>query len=273
MEFRCPHCEHIGPAAEVRPGEEGVEVVCESCSVASPLEGDVSEHDGSNDELTDPSSERDINLDELEADRNRARDGSGLGASEPGGPTNVASIPEEALDELVPEPDADHRCPKCASPLPGSGAEHCAECGLNLEKAERYDEGDAPWERPDPGREDDFEEAHRLWDEATSESEDTTFQSFVEHVRAHGLFGLGIRKLRFYLVDHPDDHEAIEALRELATGMEARIVAARAEAEAEAEELQDEISRFKRFMTGVVLVLWVLAMTLFADLFLGWDVL
>ena len=248
MEFRCPHCDHIGPAAEVQPGEDGVDVVCESCASSSPLETerearDETESPDDSAEIPDIPSKQSIESD-LSGDTSTSSTRTDH--------RNVTSIPEDVVDELVPDPEADRRCPKCAR---------------------SYEEGRAPWEQPDPGREEVFEEARRLWERAVEDHTEEAFEAFVDHVRTHTLFGLGIRKLRFHLVDHPDDEMAVDALRSMASGMEAKMVAARTRAEADAEELQEDISRFKRLMAGVVLVLWVVAMVLFADLFLGWDLL
>jgi hypothetical protein len=253
----------------VQPGEDGVDVVCESCASSSPLETerearDETESPDDSAEIPDIPSKQSIESD-LSGDTSTSSTRTDH--------RNVTSIPEDVVDELVPDPEADRRCPKCATPVASPRREHCADCGLNLEEARSYEEGRAPWEQPDPGREEVFEEARRLWERAVEDHTEEAFEAFVDHVRTHTLFGLGIRKLRFHLVDHPDDEMAVDALRSMASGMEAKMVAARTRAEADAEELQEDISRFKRLMAGVVLVLWVVAMVLFADLFLGWDLL
>lgn len=279
MKFQCTECGHIGAAEEVRPSGDGVEVVCESCGEASPLEasdesdgeGDSEEDGGANDwSAPDESGESplegtDGNLEEAveaDIDLESRRDSDGLWAladaissDEPQRDDHDLTVSQsEALDRLIPDEGADRRCPKCASPV--GDRRHCSECGLDLERAEEYDEGEAPWAQPPEGREEAYEQAEALWKTfADPQGGEKELEKFTRFVRDLELYELGIRKLRFHLAEDPDDELAVEALEELTEGIQGRIVAAQSKAEADARELNEEISRFQRGLVWVVLIL------------------
>lgn len=277
MEFKCTECGHIGPADEVRPVGDDVEVVCEECGAASSLgddgssdregddaEPDETESDSANDWVGE-GDDADVSVEEAMETALQSRsdaDSEGfwalaeaISSDEPDREDHDLTVSQsEALERLLPDESADRRCPKCASPV--GDRRHCTQCGLDLQRAEEYDEGEAPWMRPPEGREEAYEQAKALWKTYDDpEGGEKELEKFTEFVRDLGLYELGIRKLRFYLVDHPDDERAVEALEKLTEGIQGRIVAAQSKAEADAKELNEEISRLQRGLVWAVLLL------------------
>lgn len=257
MKVECSECGHLGPAEEVRQGEGGIEVVCESCGAANALEGDGEGAAESGSVDGDESPERAGATEDGEADvpdlEYKTPDPSSYGSRE------LTLDEEEALERLIPEQGAGIRCPKCAALLPGD-IENCDRCGLNLDEARHYDDGEAPWQQPPDGLESEHERADLLWSTYRETGDPDDLAQFVDFVDEQRLYEMAIRRLRFHLVDEPDDEAVHQALGELATGVQSQIVAARAQAEADAEELNEEIKRFKRrvaagiILGGVVLV-------------------
>lgn len=285
MEFRCSECGHIGPAEEVSRTEGGVELECAECGATSPLDVDRgSGEDGSRGEGADleasPGSEG-----AAEAVGEMGADVEGTGASR-GRPTFDAADPvavergdsagiggqslrvpkDEAVQRLIPETGAGARCPKCAKLL-SSEADNCVRCGLDLEEARNYDEGEAPWEGPPPDDDGAFERAEQIWEKFTDEREVEKLDRFVEFADERGLYEMAIRRVRFYLVDRPEDEAARDALEELVSGVQTQIASARAKAEVDAEELNEEIEAFKRKLILSVLGLWAAAIGIFVYLF------
>lgn len=175
---------------------------------------------------------------------------------------------DETLERLVPETGQGRRCPKCANLLP-EHAENCTRCGLSLAEAADYAPGEAPWERPPAGKADAQRHAGTLWQDVEETPNAENLERFVSYVRDEGLFEYGIRRLRFYLVEHPDDEAVVQALADLASGMESRLVASRARAETDAEEFQEDLSRMKRILVMVVAALWVIGAILVIQIFVG----
>lgn len=244
MKFECSACGHLGEAEEVRPSGGGIEVVCAACGEANVLEMDGADDDEDAEEAV-----------EEEAGVEDLPDSVRSGLQEKGyGPTNLKMPSDEALERLKPELGPGLRCPKCAKLL-RADAENCVRCGLNQEEARRYADGEAPWETPLPGQEAAFEQADLLWSAFEEAPDDEKLANFVELVREEGLYELGIRRLRFHLVDRPEDQKALEALRELAVGIQSHITAARAKAEANADAMNRNIKQFKRrVIVGVLVV-------------------
>ncbi len=156
-------------------------------------------------------------------------------------------LDDELRARLVPERGEGLRCPKCLHLL----ADHevvCARCGLDTERGRRFAPGAAPWEQPPPGKEPEFEQAELLWSSALENRSDDSLEKFVSFVREEGLTELGVRRLREWLVDHPDDEQAIRWLEEIAASFQARIMVARAQAEVSAEKFSDSTEKFKRVL-------------------------
>ncbi len=273
MEIRCDKCTHVGPAASVKPGPAGVVLECENCGHENIL--DVGEADGA-------VGESDGSAELVSSSADGASSGSPLGDKNAFGDKNVFGdedafgdkeqvrqwLREDALEALIPQPGSGPRCRKCAW-LVEPDAENCSRCGLSRREAERYDPGEAPWERPPDGKEAEQEQAELLWESFADEPDPSTLEKFVHFVRDEGLLNLGVRRLRFYLIDHPDDERAVEHLRDLAESLQSRLIVAQVQAKADASEFQDEVSRFKqRVMVGLV-VFWGGIFLLFLVLF--WD--
>lgn len=269
MEFRCSTCGHIGPADEVRPTGEGVEVVCAECGEASPLdvgkaagEGEPSEPGQSAEPPAEPDgptpdpemlAKSTSGQEERRSGRRRARDVLG---------THDMTLDEEdALERLIPEQGSGLRCPKCAALL-AADVENCTQCGLHIDDARGYDRGEAPWEQPPEGREEVYEQAYLLWESFEEESSSANLQRFVGFVKEEGLFEMAIRRLRFHLIDEPDNEEVLEALRDLGVGVQGQIAQAKARAQASAEELNADISRLKRRIAWAIIGLWGVAIAL-----------
>lgn len=175
---------------------------------------------------------------------------------------------EDALEALIPASGVGPRCRKCAHLL-GPNEEHCSRCGLSRAEAERHAPGEAPWEQPPPGKESEHEQANLLWESFLDEPDATRLEKFVDFVRSEDLLDLGIRRLRFYLVDEPDDELVVELLRDLAESLQSRLIVATVQAKASANEFQEDVSRFKNRMVVAALVFWGGIFLLFLVLF--WD--
>jgi hypothetical protein len=174
---------------------------------------------------------------------------------------------DDALKALVPEAGAGLRCRKCAR-LVDASAEHCSRCGLSLREAEAHGPGEAPWEQAPVSKESEFEQAKLLWESFADNPSEQAFEKFVEFVRTEELLDLGIRRLRFHLVDHPDDESAVAHLRDLAESLQSRLIVAQVQAQASADEFQDDVSRFKNRLVLTALVFWVGVFLLFV-VFIG----
>ncbi len=246
MEFRCQACRHLGPAASVEERDGTVGAVCESCGTWSPLTG------GS-----------------------QSADSVDSGGSD--SPEQTAETPP-ATDEhdyrkikqsLRPEPGEGPRCPKCAHLLE-TGADNCPRCGLNLERAAAYDAGEAPWETPPEGLEDAHERAEHLWETARSEAKNRddggfdpeSLEAYVQHVSERNLLEFAVRRLRFYLADHPNDEHALEALDELAGRLQDKVAVAEARVESDTEDFSEEVETLQRILPWVVLLLTVVVVGL-----------
>ncbi|MFP4599806.1 MAG: hypothetical protein ACOC9W_03025 [Persicimonas sp.] len=268
MEIRCDKCTHVGPAASVGPGPEGVVLVCENCGHENILDvGESDEPDGASDgsnEVVAPAGEASSANAFGESSASAFGDKTAFGDKE-----QVRQwLREDALEALIPQPGSGPRCRKCAW-LVDPDADNCSRCGLSRREAERYEPGEAPWERPPEGKESEQEQAELLWESFADEPDPSTLEKFVHFVRDEGLLNLGVRRLRFYLIDHPEDERAVEHLRDLAESLQSRIIVAQVQAKADASEFQDEVSRFKqRVMVGLV-VFWGGIFLLFLVLF--WD--
>jgi len=250
VEFRCQACRHLGPADSVEERDGTVGAVCESCGTWSPLTG-----------------------------------GSGPTESEGSTSAEQATETPPATDErdyrkikqsLRPEPGEGPRCPKCAHLLE-SGADNCPRCGLNLARAATYDAGEAPWETPPDGLEDAHKRAEQLWETARTEADDRedgglepdSLEAYVQHVSERNLLEFAVRRLRFYLADHPDDEHALGALDELAGRLQDKVAVAEARVESDAEDFSEEVETLQRILPWVVLLLTVVVVGVLSLMIFG----
>lgn len=260
MEFRCANCQHIGPAAELRPTASGVALVCESCGHANPLE-----MGGTPAPAPTPAPEA---APTPEAPLAEAAPTTPAPApSQPPAKKGEPQLSEAALARLIPEPGDGLRCPKCAHKVEPLDA-HCSRCGLGLSDAARYAPGEAPWEKPPPGKEDAYEQALLLWRAAKDEWSIAHLEKLTEFLLEEGLHEVGIRWLRFHLIDYPEDELAIEQLKLLATRLQSRLIVAEAQAHANAEQFEQGVTRFRTTLLVGVGIFWTLLFAVFFSLFL-----
>lgn len=268
MEIRCEQCGHLGAASEVRPMEGGVGLVCAQCGHVNAL------HLGPTPTLAEAAQPAepppDIDVTARMAARLIAKAGTNKAprVRSEGEKDMVDWVREHALDRLIPPPGEGLRCRKCAN-IYSPDHTHCGRCGLAVEEGYRHAPGQAPWERPVKGKEAQFEQARLLWESASSAWSEESVEKFVVFVRDADLIDAGIRKLQFRLVDHPDDPIALDALAKLAQGLEARIIVARSQAQASAEQFQVEVVQLRKKLLIVGLVAWVVILLFFSMLF--WD--
>ncbi len=233
MEIRCKVCSHTGEAAEVKPVDGGVGLVCESCGHVNIASTSASSSDGEGDATSEQGYES----------------------------TKTFS---RSLESLIPEPGPGDRCRKCAYLLPEE--DNCPRCGLSQSAVEDYEPGQAPWERAPEGLESAQLEADALWNAWRDGQEE--LDAFLEAVIEAGLLDFGLRKLQFYLVDYPDDDEALEGLQRLADRLDTTIQVAHTQAEVASEEFNDDIKQFRTTLMLGALIFWTLIFLLFSWLFL-----
>lgn len=261
MEIRCEKCSHIGPAAAVDASDEGVMLTCENCAHQNLLSTGA------------PSTS--TAADTLNPER-KSTEHLGPGARDAMG----VWLRKDALVALAPTPGEGARCLKCAHLLgmdleeTPDDEQNCARCGLNQAEAAHYTPGEAPWERPPPGKEAAFEQAELLWaaiDDADPDSEEAELklENFVEFVVDEDFLELGIRKLRHHLVRHPDDQAAIEQLGELAASMQSRVIVATARARADAQQFEQDVERYRSRFVTVAIILLAISLVLFIVVYLG----
>ena len=247
MEIRCSQCGHLGAAKEVRSVSDGVGLVCAECehvNVAS-AGGDGAEETATDEQRTGGDTGRDPERDRMEMEI------------------------VESVERFLPQPGSGMRCRKCAHLFEREDPEHCPRCGLSVSEAESYAEGEAPWEIPPEGREEAFENARELWKKAVDGGHPEEVEEFVDHVIAAGLIDVWMRRVQHYLVDHPEDPIALDALRQLAKGLEVAIEVARTRAETKSEEFNDDVKRVRSGLMVGALIFWIAIFILFSWLFLG----
>jgi hypothetical protein len=270
MQIKCEQCGHVGEVSEIRQGVGGVELICAECGHANALQ--ISAPSPVNPPAQTPVSEAEAPHDPepaaplpVELGKRGLRDDPVSRASSHD--RDVWLVPE-ALKRLVPEAGEGPRCRKCAHLL-SSELDHCARCGLNIEESRRWAAGDAPWERAPKGSEPEFERAMMLWGVAVERWEQERLSAFVEHVRESGLHELGIRLLRFHLIEHPEDSLAISHLKELAEALQSRYIVARAQEEISGQMFQEDMGRVRVSMGVVMVVFWGGVFFYFLNMFVG----
>lgn len=231
MEIRCDNCGHVGPAASVVPGEHGVALICENCSHENLLDVPGA--------VPKPTESPKPKPRQRKPDPDTSAEGW---------------LTKGVLERLIPAPGDGLRCRKCAYLL--EGEKNCPRCGLNVDEGHRFPEGEAPWERPPEGLEAPFEQATLLWKSVEENPTDDNLSKFVAFSREEGLLEYGIRKLRFFLVDHPNHERATSHLEELAESFQAKMIVARARAEVGADNIVEATHRAKRYILIGVFILW-----------------
>lgn len=282
MEFRCDKCTHVGAAAEVRPSEDGVILVCENCGHENVLETGPSKPEPSESAGREDVAEPDEDAADRGEDAVADSEPPAAEKSQTAAPVKKPApgrgfsdndevrmwLREDALAALIPEPGPGPRCPKCAQRVPPD-VENCSRCGLSQTEARKYDEGEAPWQKPPQGKEAEYEQALLLWESLEEDWDEQRLENFVDFVREEDLLDVGIRKVRFYLAEHPDDEVAIKYLRDMAESLQSRLIVAQVAAQASADEFQEDVSRFKTRMVWAALLFWGGIFLLFLAFF--WD--
>lgn len=238
MEIRCSECQHVGLPADVVQSDSGVLFVCANCGHGNGVDlgGAKPPADGMSDSVLPET---------------RASEATSTSADVPNLKQRVSKRPDWLDDEtrarLLPEPGDGLRCPKCLHLL-NENATVCSRCGLDTVRARQFAPGDAPWEQPPKGKEGVFEQAELLWRSARENPSHESLEKFVSFVREEGLTELGVRRLREWLVDYPDDEQVVEWLEEIAASFQARIMVARAQAEVSADKFSETTEKFKRVL-------------------------
>jgi len=271
VEFRCAQCGHIGAPAEVRPTADGVVLICANCQHPNPLDVGAS-LSGSAPAVAAPAEPAPTPTPAFVPAPKVTHEG----AEEVEAPATTSAlkvvpkarpkIDEKVLQRMIPVPGPGVRCPKCAHLV--GGARHCARCGLDVREGFSYAKGQAPWERPPPGKAAVWEQALLLWETAQEREDPEALEEFVGLVRERGIQDLGIRKLRFHLAQFPEDELAIEQLGVLAADIQARVAVAEASASASAQQFTEGVVRTRTILTVLTLVFWGAVFVFFLGNFL-----
>lgn len=259
MEIRCSSCGHIGPAAQIVPGPDGVKLICANCGHANLLVVGAAAA-----ATPEPKDEVAQLLTQVPAQPPAPKPTPRPLQQAP----NAESLITPAfVERLVPTPGDGLRCPKCAHLVRADEA-HCSRCGLNQDDAARFEEGQAPWDLAPRGKEDAWERALLMWRSAIASWEQEQVDKFVTLIKAEGLHELGVRKLRFFLIEHPEDPLALAALQDVAAVMQARLLVARNQANLDKQTFEHDVTRLRGLLMIGSLVFWGLIMVLFLGLFM-----
>ncbi len=250
MEIRCAECEHVGPAASVAPSAAGVALVCENC--------------GHENLLSVPNAP----ADSAEATPAVPVTPTPRPARSPADVSADGWLTKGALERLIPEVGAGGRCKKCAQLLPNY-EENCPRCGLSMAESFPFKDGEAPWERAPAGMEAAFDQASLLWNSVADNPTDDNITKFAEFVREEELLEFGIRKLRFFLVDHVGHDAATQELKRLAGSFQAKMIVARAKAELRADNIVATTVRVRSVILAVVLVIFTSIFLVFLSQVIG----
>lgn len=246
MEIRCSQCGHLGVAAGAQVVAGGVGLECAECGFVNVVAMD----DGATPAKTQASKAKEA------SEEKEARE------------AEKASMLDAVVERLIPESGDGVRCRKCAHLFMG-GMQNCSRCGLDVIEGQRYDDGEAPWEQPPPGREEVHERAALLWASARERENPQEIANFVDFVLLHGLSDFGIRKLQHYLVDHEGDEAAIQGLRQLAANLEKEVQVVRTQAQSSAVAFSDDVQRLRRGLLIGTLIFWLVILFLLSAVF--WD--
>lgn len=236
MEIRCESCSHVG-VARVDLSQGGVRLICANCGHANVLDLGTPLQVVPATTTTAPRPTKRQVAAQLEQE----------------------SFEDEAFRRLIPEVGNGPRCRKCIHLLE-PGVDHCVRCGLNIEESHRYASGEAPWERAPAGREDAWEEADLMWRRVVEDWNEERFSEFAETIRRLDAHDFAARRLRLWLVEHPDDPLALGFLREIAEGLRSRVMIAKAQAQASAAQFSDVTERVRKVLFWVVAVIGVLVL-------------
>lgn len=273
MEIRCTDCGHLAAAAEVRPTDDGVGLVCDECGHVNVIRADSAEPGA--DEAAPEIEEVGVSQGDTGKDTGLVEALGELGTRRLfGGERKTAPKPvlevgdefvDNSIERLIPVPSAEARCRKCFEPMEESD-DHCKRCGLSVERAAKYEPGQAPWEKPPPGKEEQQQRAGQMWEQFVGD-EDKEIDEFVDYVTQQGLVDFGIRTVQKHLIEEPDDRRALDALEQLASSLEVAIEIAKTRAEAESDEFQEDVKEFRTRLLLGALVFWTALLLVFSWLF------
>lgn len=255
MEIRCSRCGHIGPAAQILPGAAGLALVCANCGHQNLLDL------GQGGAATPTPAPQDV------APAPQTSTPPAQAPSAPAKPKPSAIETSALLEKLIPPPGDGLRCPKCAN-LVRADEDHCSRCGLDQQEASRFSPGQAPWDLPPRAKERSWEQAQLLWQSAVADWSAERVEKFIALIKDEGLHELGVRKLRFFLVDHPQDPLALSALHEVASMMQARVLVARNQADLDKKAFEHDVSKLRSLLMVGSLIFWVVILALFLGLFM-----
>lgn len=289
MEIRCTDCGHLGAPADVQTTDDGPGLVCEQCGFVNVITTTSDDDAG---DPTDDNSPQDMLGD---AD---GTDGAIFSSESSTSSTLMASLGEmgtrrifgkretptspvlnvgdqfleDSVQRLIPQPGEGRRCRKCFHLLDDHAMDnhpgHCQRCGLSIEEAAKYPDGQAPWEKPPPGKEEEQQHAGQLWERALDDDESKTIEDFVDYATQQGLVDFGMRTVQRHLVDHPDDQRARQALSKLASSLEVAVEVAKTRAESESEAFQEDVKEFRTRLLLWALVFWTAILLVFSWLFM-----
>lgn len=222
MEIRCSSCGHVGPASSIANTEAGIELICAHCGHANSL-------------AVPPAQPTPTPVEKAKPPKNDWLSG-------------------EALERLIPTPGPGPRCQKCATLL-NLSEDSCRRCGLANDAA-KYALGEAPWEAPAPGKEAATAQALLLWGSVEDNPHDDNLRKFFDFALHEELLELGIRRLRFFLVDHPEHELAVSQLKTLAQSFQAKALVVRAQAEVRADNIVAKTVRARQVVLWLVLVVF-----------------
>lgn len=172
-------------------------------------------------------------------------------------------IHSEALQRLRPIPWDGERCRKCAHPVHDLQG-YCERCGLGVQESLRYGPKEAPWEQAPAGQEERFEQSELLWSAFDASQSSQDLKKYVDFCIAEDFLEVAIRRLRFYLVDHPEDSVALASLNELGSRFQSRIIVAQAQAKVSAENFTDDIRKYRTLLVGFNVVFWLIILAIVA---------
>lgn len=166
----------------------------------------------------------------------------------------LEDLTQTAFERLVPESGDGFRCPKCIR-LIEPDTEHCPHCGLQIDVGVRHGD-DAPWDRAPEGKEEVFEQAVLLWRATESDPTEENFEKFVRFTNENELWDLETRRLRWFLVAHPEHEVATAHLKKVAEKFQSRVAIAEATSKARAQNFEDGTQRFKQKLLIGAAVFW-----------------